>query len=101
MTDIIGLVLRTVARHFDVSVDDILSTRRSRDVLPARHVAAYLAHVLSGAAPADIGARLGGRDSTIIAMYCRTVARRAAEDEAFKCMLHDLEQRLRSRTDWS
>ncbi len=89
-------VLRVVAEQFDVSVSDIKSQRRTREVLPARHVAAYLAHTASGMSPREIGAHLGGRDYTNIVMYCRGVVRRLQEDEEFRQLVDRLQTRLRS-----
>jgi len=88
-------LLRTVAKRFDVSVADIKSQRRNRQVLPARHVVAYLAHTALGMAPRDIGERIGGRDYTNVVMYCRAVSRRMQEDEEFRLMLRDLEAGVR------
>jgi chromosomal replication initiator protein len=93
----IGDVLDVVTRHFEVSTDDIKSQRRTRHVLPARHVSAYLAERIFGLTMQDIGDQLGGRDHTNIVMYCRTVARRAEEDEAFKLLLNELEEAVRGR----
>lgn len=95
--DIFGSVLREVGRHYDVSVKDIISSRRTRQVLPARLVSAYLMQKLSGASLHDVGAKLGGRDYTNIQMYCRAVERRVTEDGAFKLVVGDLEERIRSR----
>lgn len=97
MSDTIDAVLIEVAGRFGVSVNDIRSSRRNRQVLPARHVAAYLAYRITGMSTRAIGKRIGGRDYTNIEMYCRTVARRAAEDEAFSLLVHDLEGSIRSR----
>lgn len=90
-------VLRIVAKEFGVSVADIKSARRSRQVLPVRHIAAYLAHTALGMTPHDIGNRLGGRDYTNIVMYCRTVARRAEEDKEFRRLIENLTARVRNQ----
>jgi chromosomal replication initiator protein len=97
MTVAMDNVLRIVAKEFGVSVADIKSARRSRHVVPARLIAAYLAHTVSGMTPREIGSRLGDRDYTNIEMYCRATARRAEEDEAFKRLLLELEEAVRGR----
>jgi chromosomal replication initiation ATPase DnaA len=90
----IDRILEVVAEKFGVSVADIKSSRRSRQVLPARHVAAYLAHTALGMTPPDIGEQMGGRDYTNILMYCRAIERRAAEDDALREMLMELKAAL-------
>ena len=99
MTKDIDTVLCVVADQFGVSVADIRSQRRTRQVVPARLVAAYVAHEVTERSPQDIGRQLGGRDQTNIVMYCRTIARKAAEDQAFNGLVRSLEGRIRSRAD--
>ena len=101
MTVAMDNVLRIVAKQFGVSVAEIKSARRTRHVLPARHIAAYLAHTTSGMTPREIGDRLGGRDYTNIVMYCRAVARRTQEDEEFRRLVEDLTARVQRRAQWS
>jgi chromosomal replication initiator protein len=95
MTAAFDSALRVVAERFSVSVREIKSDRRTRAVLPARHVAAFLAHTVLGMSSREIGDRLGGRDYTNILMYCRSVARRAQEDEEFSQLLGALEAKVR------
>lgn len=87
-------LLRIVAERFDVSVEDIKSQRRNRHVLPARHIAAYLAHTALCMPARAIGEEVGGRDYTTILMYCRSIERRAAEDDALSNMLTELKAAL-------
>jgi chromosomal replication initiator protein len=101
MTKDIDTVLRVVAERFGVSVAEIRSQRRSRQVVPARLVAAYLAHQVTERSPIDIGRQIGGRDHTNIVMYCRTVGRRVQEDEEFRRLVEDLTARVRERTPFS
>lgn len=101
MTKDIDTVLRVVAERFGVSVAEIRSQRRSRQVVPARLVAAYLAHQVTERSPIDIGRQIGGRDYTNIVMYCRTVARRVQEDEEFRRLVEDLTARVRERHQFS
>ena len=97
MTDAMDDVLNIVGGHFGVSAKEILSGRRTRKILPARHVPAYLAHRLLGLTMKDIGARLGGRDYTSIQMYCRVTERRVQHDDCFKKLLGELERLIRNQ----
>lgn len=99
MTKDIDTVLRVVAEQFGVSVAEIRSHRRSRQVVPARLVAAYLAHEITERSLQDIGRQLGSRDQTNIVMYCRTIARRAAEDQEFRRMVQHLKENARIRLE--
>ena len=60
-------IQKTVASHFGVTTADICSKRRTQSVVRPRHVAMYLAKVMTTRSLPDIGRRFGGRDhSTVI-----------------------------------
>jgi len=99
MTKEFDRVLRVVAEAFDVTATDIRSSRRSRQVVPARLIAAYLARKVTGKSSADISRQLGGRDYTNIEMYCRAVTHRAAQDPEFSDLLQHLDHRIRGGSD--
>lgn len=95
MTDIVDEVMQQVGRHFEVSSDDIMSGRRTRQTVPARLVAVYLAQKVSGMSPRDLGSRFGGRDYTNILMYCRAIDRQAVQDDRLRQLLIELEAGIR------
>ena len=65
--DYIEKLLDVVARHFEVSVDDLLSKSRAGKVLIARQVAVFLLKKFSSLTLKDIGLYIGDRNySTII-----------------------------------
>jgi hypothetical protein len=53
-----------VAAHFGMRASDIISERRTQDVVHPRHVAMFLAKVLTQKSLPEIGRRFGGRDHT-------------------------------------
>jgi len=60
-------IQKAVASYFDLSVEDILSKRRTKTVVRPRHIAMYLAKSMTTRSLPDIGRRFGGRDhSTVI-----------------------------------
>lgn len=90
----VGKVMREVSAFFGVTAADIRSTRRTKALLPARHIAVYLTSKFSGLPPERIGERFGRRDPTIIRMYCRAVIRRMAQDQDFAASVSALEGRI-------
>jgi chromosomal replication initiator protein len=65
-------IQKLVARHFQVSLDDILSARRTASVVRPRQIAMYLAKVLTPRSLPDIG-RLFGRDHTTVLHAVRKI----------------------------
>ncbi len=60
-------IQRVVARQYNVSRSDLLSSRRTANVVRPRQVAMYLAKVLTPRSYPEIGRKFGGRDhSTVI-----------------------------------
>ena len=80
--DQIDEAMRIAGEHFGVSVADIRSQRRTRDVHTARTWGMYLACVSTKASFEEIGLRFGGRDAGIVQAVMRGRARDVAGNEA-------------------
>lgn len=85
-----------VASHLNVSLGDILSTRRTKDVVLARHIAIYLARVLTRQPFQEIGRRFGGRWHTTIIHAVRKIKRLIKTDAAVAVEILCLKKRFES-----
>ena len=66
-------ILRIVSRHYKVPRNELLSSRRSRDVVRPRQIAMYLAKSLTSRSLPEIGRRFGGRDHTTVLHAVRKI----------------------------
>ena len=66
-------IQRVVARHYNVSKADLLSSRRTRTIVRPRQIAMYLAKVLTPRSLPEIGRRFGGRDHTTVLHAVRKI----------------------------
>jgi len=73
-------ILKIVSRHFKVPRNDLLSSRRSRDVVRPRQIAMYLAKALTSRSLPEIGRRFGGRDHTTVLHSVRKVEQLMKDD---------------------
>ena len=73
-------ILRIVSRHYKVPRTDLLSSRRSRDVVRPRQIAMYLAKSLTSRSLPEIGRRFGGRDHTTVLHSVRKVEQMIKDD---------------------
>ena len=73
-------ILKIVSRHFKVPRTDLLSSRRSRDVVRPRQIAMYLAKSLTSRSLPEIGRRFGGRDHTTVLHSVRKVEQLMKDD---------------------
>ena len=64
---------RVVARQYNVSRADLLSSRRTANVVRPRQVAMYLAKTLTLRSLPEIGRRFGGRDHTTVLHAVRKI----------------------------
>ena len=89
-------IQRIVARHYNVSKQDLLSNRRTRTIVKPRQVAMYLAKMLTPRSLPEIGRRFGGRDHTTVLHAVRKIedlvgadSKLAQELELLKRLIND------------
>ncbi|MCJ8143719.1 chromosomal replication initiator protein DnaA [Ancylobacter sp. A5.8] len=75
-------ILRIVAKHYNVTRADILSQRRTANVVKPRQVAMYLAKTLTLRSLPEIGRRFGGRDHTTVLHAVRKIENLVGSDRA-------------------
>jgi chromosomal replication initiator protein len=66
-------IQKIVARHYNVSRNELLSNRRTRTIVKPRQVAMYLSKVLTPRSLPEIGRRFGGRDHTTVLHAVRKI----------------------------
>lgn len=71
----IKMIQRVVATHYGVTVADIVSARRTADVVMPRHVAMFVAKRMTGRSLPEIGRRFGMRDHTSVLSAVRKIRR--------------------------
>ena len=84
------LILGVVARKYDLSTDDLLSSKRSRDIAVPRQIAIYLCRELTELSTTSIGRAFGGRDHTTVLHSCDKIADQVKSDFAFKRTVDEL-----------
>ncbi|QIB35010.1 chromosomal replication initiator protein DnaA [Ancylobacter pratisalsi] len=75
-------ILRIVAKHYNVTRADILSQRRTANVVKPRQIAMYLAKMLTLRSLPEIGRRFGGRDHTTVLHAVRKIEGLVGNDRA-------------------
>jgi chromosomal replication initiator protein len=87
-------IQRIVARQYNVSRADLLSSRRTANVVRPRQVAMYLAKILTLRSLPEIGRRFGGRDHTTVLHAVRKIESLAGNDSAFAEEIEALKRQL-------
>jgi len=89
-------IAQGVAAHFELSVSELISSRRSQPVTRGRQVAIYLARELTHRSLAEIGRFFGGRDHSTVLHACRRVGQICQEDKGLGASLEQLRDGLRT-----
>jgi chromosomal replication initiator protein len=84
-----------VSERFGLSLDELVSARRSQAVSYPRHVAMYLARELTDASLPKIGKEFGGRDHTTVMHATSKITRLISEDRSVYNLVQDLTARIK------
>ena len=87
-------ILKLVSSHYNVSRQDILSSRRTAVVVKPRQVAMYLSKILTLRSLPEIGRRFGGRDHTTVLHAVRKIEALSTKDSTLKDELELLKRML-------
>jgi chromosomal replication initiator protein len=92
----IARIQQAACAHFSLTPDDLLSTRRARNLAWPRQLTMYLARELTGESLPAIGRLFGGRDHTTVLYACRRAHDRLARDPTARHALTELRSALDS-----
>ena len=73
-------IQKVVAKHYNVSKNDLLSNRRTRVIVRPRQISMYLSKTLTPRSLPEIGRRFGGRDHTTVLHAVRKIEQLLTED---------------------
>jgi chromosomal replication initiator protein len=73
-------IQKVVARQFSVARNDLLSNRRTRQIVRPRQIAMYLSKTMTPRSLPEIGRRFGGRDHTTVLHAVRKVEELISQD---------------------
>lgn len=91
------LILAEISRYFDVDIEEILSLKRDRAFVHARHIAMYLCRELTDLSLPRIGSRFGGRDHSTV-MHANTKIRtQMAEKRSTYNQIQELTSRVKTK----
>ncbi|MGO9391435.1 chromosomal replication initiator protein DnaA [Rhodoblastus sp.] len=87
-------IQKLVATHFNVSRADILSSRRTANVVRPRQIAMYLSKTMTLRSLPEIGRRFGGRDHTTVLHAVRKIEGLVSKDPALSEELESFKRLL-------
>ena len=89
-----SLIIQAVADHFEISESDLLSKKRSQDIVIPRQIAMYLCRSLTDDSLSHIGELLGKKDHTTIIHGCEKIANEIKVNEQLKATVETLKKKI-------
>jgi chromosomal replication initiator protein len=93
----VQLIMEEVAAYFSLTVEDLCSPSRSRQLVTARQIAMYLARELTDLSLPRIGKAFGGRDHTTVMHAKSKIAGLMQERRTIYNQVQELTNRVKTR----
>ncbi|HPW66001.1 MAG TPA: chromosomal replication initiator protein DnaA [Salinivirgaceae bacterium] len=88
----VDLIQNTICSYYKVSLEQLNSKTRRREIVQARQVAMYFAKKLTKESLASIGTTIGGKDHATVLHACKTVSNLMETDRSFREDVLELEK---------
>lgn len=88
------LIIDVVAEHFGITPLDIISPKRSKELVFPRQITMYLCGEMTNESLQNIGKSLGGRDHTTIIHGTKKIAAELKNDESLKNTIDILKKKI-------
>ncbi|WP_130011177.1 chromosomal replication initiator protein DnaA [Serinicoccus sediminis] len=91
----VATIIREVSEYFQITIDELCGTSRSRTLVNARQIAMYLCRELTDLSLPKIGQEFGGRDHTTVMHAERKIRGQIGERRALYDQIAELTGRIR------
>jgi len=88
-------IQEAVANYYSITVEDMKSAKRNREVAVPRQVAMYLTREMLGLSLPQIGEAFGGRDHTTVMYACQKIQEGMAQSPSLNSLVDDIRKLLK------
>ncbi|MDO4887669.1 MAG: chromosomal replication initiator protein DnaA [Actinomycetaceae bacterium] len=96
-----SLIMAQTASYFDIKIEEMTSSDRSRVLVTARQIAMYLCREMTDLSLPKIGSIFGKRDHTTVMHACRKIDKQMAERQATYNQVSELTSRIKQAAQQS
>lgn len=89
-------IINVVCNHFSVNREDIISSKRNKELVRPRHIIMYLGRFLTAGTYSEIAAVLGGRDHTTVIHGERVITDLIENDEVTRRTIETIINKIKS-----
>ena len=94
MTVTVDKIFAAVYRKYNIKKEDIVSSKRTKDIANARHIAIYVIRQVTEMSLPNIGKILGRDHSTVISSI-DTIEKRMAQNPAFRAEMEEMVKEIK------
>jgi len=91
----IDYIQKMVCDYFNISVEQMHSSSRKREIVQARQLAMYFAKTMTKSSLASIGVDIGGKDHATVLHAVRTVKNLIDTDKHFRVYVEEIEKKIK------
>lgn len=88
------LIAEIVSEHFNITIAEILSTKKSRNIAYPRQITMYLCRKLTDVSLNDIGKKLGNRDHTTVLHGINKIEKELSKDSTLENTIAVLSKKI-------
>ncbi|MCI1901901.1 MAG: chromosomal replication initiator protein DnaA [Bifidobacteriaceae bacterium] len=92
-------IISQTSAYFQLTFDDLVSSRRSKNIALARQVAMYICREMTGLSLTSIGEIFGGRDHTTVIHAYQKISSEMSEKREVYNYVNELTSKLKQRMD--
>jgi len=89
-----NIIIDSVSRYFSLSVEDILSKKRTKELVFPRQISMYLCRTLTNMSYPDIGKAFNGRDHTTVMYACDQITKQVDTNPELKQIMEELKKNI-------
>ncbi|MCY6485371.1 chromosomal replication initiator protein DnaA [Clostridium aestuarii] len=93
----IELIQDIVANYFNLKIQELKSSRRTRNITFPRQIAMYLSRKLTDMSLPKIGEEFGGRDHTTVIHAYEKISTNLKKDESLNNVINDLTKKINNK----
>ncbi|MBR3255850.1 MAG: hypothetical protein IKF97_06560 [Clostridia bacterium] len=86
----IDYIQEITAKYFSIDKDDLISSKRTKNIIFARQIAMYLCRELGHASFNEIGDKFGNRDHVIVIYACNIINKKIETNETIRLIADSL-----------
>ena len=90
----VPVIINLVADHLNVLPDEVISVRRNREFIKAKHIAMYFSHEFTPLSFAEIGLHFNGKDHSTISHAIKSVRNQKEIYTSYRNEIDQIEKEL-------